>query len=146
MVSDLTLHRRAFWHRFAQMAPALDARTERGNETTRWLAVGPLPLVVAHYLGAGAVGIFVRGARGSQIGHVREFLFPHREFLAGALGRPDLRIGSKFLVQSGLRLDMADQPNWPRAIEWLEVNSALYEAALIELQSKAEPWPEADWR
>jgi hypothetical protein len=134
MVADLTLHRRAFWGFLAEAAPTLHARTVRGNETTRWLPVGPMPLVAAHYISAGAVGIFVRGARGTRIGHIREFLFPYREFLAGALGQPDLRMGSQFLIHSGLRLDMSDRDNWPRAAEWLEVNSAIYEAALTRLQ------------
>src|SRR5690606_14200143 len=61
MISDVTRQRRAFWAHFAQALPELAARMERGNETSRWLPVGPFPLVAAHYVGAGGVGIFVRG-------------------------------------------------------------------------------------
>ena len=62
MVADITLHRRAFWVFFGEQLPELAARTVRGNETTRWLPVGPVPLVAAHYISAGAAGLFVRGA------------------------------------------------------------------------------------
>jgi hypothetical protein len=136
MVSDLTLHRRAFWMLFAERSPALHARTLRGNETTRWLAVGSMPLIVAHYIAGGGVGIFVRGARGTRIGLVREYLFPHRDFLAQALGRPELRLGSTFLLNDRLRIDTFDKANWPRAIDWLAVRSAVYEQALARLQRR----------
>ena len=76
------LHRRAFWAYFAERMPALFARTERGNEHSRWLTVGHMPLIAALYLTNRSVGLFVRGPRRTRIGHVREFLFPYREVLA----------------------------------------------------------------
>jgi hypothetical protein len=136
MVSDLTLHRRAFWKFFAEQLPALNARTERGNESSRWLAVGPIPLVAAHYVATGGVGIFVRGGWGARSGLVREYLFPHREFLAAALDRPNLRLGENFLLGSSLRADMLDEANWPRAIAWFAEQSPLYERALAALQRR----------
>jgi hypothetical protein len=136
MASDLTLFRRAFWAFFAEAAPALHARTERGNESSRWLAVGNMPLVIVHYLSAGGVGIFVRGARGTRIGHVREYLFPQREFLAEALGREDLRLGTAFLLESRLKRPMRDEANWPAAAAWLAGRSPLYERALARVQGR----------
>jgi hypothetical protein len=136
MISDLTLHRRAFWAFFCGRLPALYARTERGNETTRWLAVGGMPLIVAHYIAGRGVGIFVRGARGTRTGHVREYLFPHRDFLAEALGRPDLRLGSTFLLNDRLRIDTFDRANWGRALDWFAERSPLYERALAKLQQR----------
>ncbi len=136
MVSDLTLHRRAFWNFFADQLPALNARTERGNESSRWLAVGTLPLIAAHYVATGGVGIFVRGARGTRSGLVREYLFPHREFLAAALGGPNLRLGKNFLLGSSMRVDMLDESNWSRAIAWFAEQSPLYERALADLHRR----------
>ena len=136
MVSDLTQHRRAFWAYFAEQLPELYARTERGNETTRWLTVGRVPLIAAHYISANGVGMFVRGARGTKIGHVREYLFPHRDFLAKALRREQLRLGTNFLVGNSLRVDMQDRANWPRATNWLAEQSPLYERALKALQRR----------
>ncbi len=145
MVAEITVHRRAFWALFAERHPRLDARTERGNETTRWLSVGPIPFVVAHYIGAGAVGIFVRGARGTRIGHVRELLFPRRHELAARLGRSDLRLGTTFLLDTRLRIDMGDRENWAEAADWLADRSTVYEAALSEPAGlrptdDPEPW------
>jgi hypothetical protein len=134
MVSDLHLHRRAFWTFFAEALPGLNARTSRGNETTRWLAVGPRPLIVAHYIAATNVGIFVRGARGTRIGHVRELLFPYRGLLAEALTEPGLRLGETFLLNTRLRLPTEDKATWPRAMAWFAHQSPLYEAALAALQ------------
>jgi len=134
MVSDLNLHRRAFWAFFAEQLPALHARTERGNEHSRWLAVGPMPLIAAHYVANGSVGIFVRGARGTRPGHVRQLLFPQRELLVETLGRPDLRLGENFLLGHSLRVDMHDRTNWPGAINWFAEQSPLYERALAALQ------------
>jgi len=134
MVSDLNLHRRAFWDFFAGRLPELSARTERGNESSRWLAVGVMPLIEVHYVSAKSVGIFVRGARGTKIGHVREYLFPHREFLAKALDRQDLRLGENFLLGDRLRGDMQDKANWPHAVEWFAERSPVYEQALESLQ------------
>lgn len=137
-VSELTGRRRAFWAAFAQALPALAGRTVRGNETTRWLAVGHVPLVAAHYVGAGAVGIFVRGARGTRIGHVREILFPHRELIARHLG-PKVRLGTAFLVGTRLGIDMSEEANWPRALQWLAEASPRYEALLREVQALPSP-------
>ena len=118
MISDLTQHRRAFWRYFVESLPTLAERTVRGNESSRWLAVGPRPLIIAHYIATGSVGLFVRGAARERIGHVREYLFPHRRFLAESLGKPDLRLGSTFLVPDICRLDMNDRASWPQAIDW----------------------------
>lgn len=134
MVSELTQHRRAFWAAFAEALPRLAGRTVRGDETTRWLAVGHVPLIAAHYVGAGAVGMFVRGARGTRIGHVREMLFPHRELIARHLG-PKMRLGTTFLVETRLRIDMGERANWPRALEWLAETSPRYKALLREVQA-----------
>lgn len=136
MVSDLNLHRRAFWAFLAETLPDLNARTVRGNETTRWLAVGPKPLLVAHYIAATNVGIFVRGARGTRIGHIRELLFPYRGLFAEALGEPDLRLGETFLLNTRLKLPTADKASWPKAMEWFANQSPLYESALRTLQRR----------
>lgn len=133
MVSDVTAHRRAFWSYFAEALPQLEACTVRGNETSRWLPVGPFPLIVAHYVGAGAVGIFVRGGRGSRIGHVRELLFPHRELIAELLG-PKVRLGNQYLIETRLRVDLQDRANWPAAVAWFEARSPLYQRLLAEIQ------------
>jgi hypothetical protein len=135
MVSDLNLHRRAFWAFFAEALPGLNARTSRGNETTRWLAVGPRPLIVAHYIAATNVGIFVRGARGTRIGHLRELLFPYRGLLAEALAEPGLQLGETFLLNTRLRLSTQDKTSWPRAMAWFAHQSPRYEAALATLQA-----------
>jgi hypothetical protein len=87
MVSEITAHRRAFFAFLAKELPALNARMEHGNEHSRWLAVGPMPLIAVHYVANGGVGLFKRGARRTRSGLIREYLFPHREFLAAALRR-----------------------------------------------------------
>ncbi|MGD9915854.1 MAG: hypothetical protein AB7S80_17385 [Rhizobiaceae bacterium] len=134
MVSDLYRHRRAFWAALADAAPALASRTDYATEHSRWLAVGPMPLVIAHYIANGSAGIFVRGARRVRTPLIREFLFPHRAFLAQALGRPDLKLGTSFPLSGGVRTDMRDEANWPRAIDWFVEQSPVYERALIALQ------------
>ena len=136
MVSDLNLHRRSFWTFFAEHLPELNARTERGNESSRWLTVGVTPLVAVHYVSTQSVGIFVRGARGTRIGHIRERLFPHRDFLATALDRPNLRLGENFLLGDRLKGAMLDSVNWPRAIDWFAERSPAYERALKALQRR----------
>jgi hypothetical protein len=136
MISDLYRHRRAFWACFAGQAPELHARTEYATEHSRWLAVGPRPLIVAHYIANGSAGIFVRGARGVRTAIIREFLFPHREFLAQALGRPDMKLGTYFPLSGGVRADMQDEANWPRAIAWFVDQSPVYERALEALQRR----------
>lgn len=142
MVSDITWHRRAFWQFFAERLPELSARMVRGNEHSRWLAVGHRPLIVAHYVANGGVGLFVRGPARERIGHVRDYLLPHRRFLAGRLGKPDLRLGSTFLLPESLRIDMAARGNWPCATDWFARRSPVYEATLAGLQLRAEPWPD----
>lgn len=134
MVSDLNQHRRAFWAFFAEQAPVLYARTERGNEHSRWLAVGRMPLIAALYLTNRSVGLFVRGARRTRIGHIREFLFPCREVLARELREPELKLGETFLLNTRLRLDMHDRDNWPAAADWLARRTPLYERALTAVQ------------
>ena len=136
MVSDLNLHRRAFWAFFAERLPELNARTERGNESSRWLAVGPTPLIAVHYISTQSVGIFVRGARGTRVGHIRERLFPHREFLATALDRQHLRLGENFLLGDRLKGAMLDDASWPHAIDWFAERSPAYERALKALQRR----------
>jgi hypothetical protein len=136
MVAEVTARQRAFFDRFAETFPALSARMTRGNESTRWLSVGPRPYVVAHFYANSAAGIFVRGVRGVRTAVIREELFPHREFMAGALGRPDLKLGTYFLLAGGHRADMLDRSNWQAAIEWLGRNSPLYERMLIDLQQR----------
>lgn len=142
MVSEITAHRRAFWAHFAEALPDLAVRLARGNEHSRWLAVGPRPLILAHYVANGGVGLFVRGAARERIGPVRDFLFPHRSFLAERLGRPNIRLGTTFLLHGALRIDMADRVNWPAAAGWFSRHSPLYEAALRDLQARSEPWPD----
>jgi hypothetical protein len=142
MISDLTQHRRAFWRYFVESVPTLAERTVRGNESSRWLAVGPRPLIIAHYIATGSVGLFVRGAARERIGHVREYLFPHRRFLAESLGKPDLRLGRTFLVPDICRLDMNDRANWPQAIDWFSEHSSRYEGVFAALQTMPEPWPD----
>ena len=133
-ISDLNLQRRAFWAYFAEALPDLFARTERGNESSRWLAVGPSPLIVAHYVSATGVGVFVRGERGTKIGLVRESLFPHRRLLSEMLGREDIRLGGIFLLGDRFRCDMAQAGNWAAAVRWFAEKSPLYERALYRLQ------------
>ena len=142
MISDLTQHRRSFWRYFAENLPALAARTVRGNESSRWLAAGPRPLIIAHYIAAESVGLFVRGAARERIGHVREYLFPHRRFLAKSLGRPELRLGSTFLLPDICRLDMNDRARWAQAIDWFAAHSPRYEAIFTALQTMQERWPD----
>ena len=100
----------------------------------RWLAVGRMPLIAALYLTNRSVGLFVRGARRTRIGHVREFLFPYREVLAKELREPELRLGENFLLNTRLRLDMHDRDNWPPAADWLARQTPLYERALKAVQ------------
>jgi hypothetical protein len=114
MVSEITAHRRAFFAFLAEELPALDARMTRGNEHSRWLAVGPMPLIAVHYVANGGVGLFKRGARRTRSGLIREYLFPHREFLAAALRRSITRLPENFLLGTSLRIDMLDRANWPR--------------------------------
>jgi hypothetical protein len=143
MISELNQHRRDFWAHFAGAEPSLYARTTRGNEHSRWLAVGAGGLIVALYLTNRSVGVFVRGERGSHIGHVRERLFSYRERLAQALRQPDIKLGDRFLLNTGLRLDMHDHANWPRASNWLAINAPFYQAALhCLLTSPAHPFEE----
>ena len=142
MISDLTQHRREFWRYFAARLPALDSRMTRGNEHSRWLAVGHRPLVIAHYVANRSVGLFIRGPARERIGGVREYLFPHRRFLAQRLAKPDLRLGNSFLVPAIHRLDMTDRENWAQATDWFAVHSPIYEAAFTELQDRNEPWPD----
>lgn len=136
MISDLYQHRRAFWAYFAEQLPTFHARTEYGTEHSRWLTVGVTPLIVAHYVANNGVGLFVRGARGVRTGLIREILFPHREFLARALGRPNLKLGRNFLLGSSLRTDMHDRANWPDAAAWFAQQSPIYERALEMLQRR----------
>jgi hypothetical protein len=142
MISDLTRHRRDFWQYFDLNLPALARRTVRGNETSRWLSVGQRPLIVAHYIAARSVGLFVRGVARERIGHVREYLFAHRTFLAASLDKPNLRLGSTFLVPDICRLDMDDRDNWPAAIEWFAEHSPRYELVFTALQKRREDWPD----
>jgi hypothetical protein len=134
-MSDLNRLRRRFWAFAATTEPALFARMEYGNESSRWLAVGRLPLVVAHYFSTRGVGIFVRGPRRTRIGHVRELLFPNRHVLSKALGRHDIRLGESFLLHDRLRCDMTARANWPEAAGWLAAKSRLYEKALCRVQA-----------
>lgn len=134
-MSDLNRLRRSFWAVATTVEPAFFARMEYGNESSRWLAVGPLPFVVAHYFSTRGVGVFVRGPRRTRIGHVREFLFPHRHLLSKALGRHDIRLGESFLLHDRLRCDMTARPNWPKAAGWLAAKSWLYEEALCRVQA-----------
>lgn len=136
MVSEATARQRAFFDLFAQRLPDLHARCARGNESTRWLPVGPRPYVVAHYFASRGAGIFVRGARGVRTAIIREELFPHREFLATALQWPDLKLGNAFPLARAHRADMLDPANWPAAIDWLGRMSPVYERALIALQRR----------
>lgn len=133
-ISDLSRLRRSFWTVAATLEPALFARTGRGNESSRWLPVGPLPLVVVLYFSIRGVGVFVRGARRTRIGHIREFLFPHRRLLSKMLARQDIRLGGTFLLHDRLRCDMTARENWPEAVGWLTVRSQLYEKALRRAQ------------
>jgi hypothetical protein len=133
-ISELNRLRRAFWEFSAAREPVFFARMERGNESSRWLAVGVLPLVVVHYFSVKGVGIFVRGARRTKIGHAREFLFPHRRLLSDVLERHDIRLGGTFLLHDRLRYDMTRRENWPAAVGWLATKSPLYETALRRVQ------------
>lgn len=144
MISDLYRHRRAFWQFFAGHAPELHARTEYATEHSRWLAVGPMPLVIALYVANRGVGLFVRGARRTRIGHVREFLFPWRELLASELREPELRLGGSFLLDTRLRADMQERDNWPAAADWLARRTPSYERALAAVQRRRQPWPDMD--
>lgn len=136
MLSDTTQRQRGFWALFAETLPELSARMVRGNESTRWLVVGHRPLVAAHFYSNNAAGIFVRGARGTRIGHIREDLFPHREFFAKALGQPDLKLGTNFLLATRFRADMNERANWPAAITWFKQQSPRYEKMLTALQRR----------
>ncbi len=136
MVSETTARQRAFFDLFAEMQPALADRCVRGNESTRWLPVGPRPYVVAHFFSNRGAGIFVRGGRGVRTAIIREELFPHREFLAGALAWPDLKLGKAFPLARAYRADMLDRAHWPGAVEWLGRMSPLYERGLIQLQRR----------
>lgn len=138
MVSETTAHRRAFWLYLADRMPALAARMTRGNEHSRWLAVGPRPLVLAHFIAGGAVGLFVRGAAREPVGPVRDFLLPHREMLTRLLGHANL--GTTFLLADSVRLDMNDRANWPEAADWFGDRSPVYESALAAIQQVHGNW------
>jgi hypothetical protein len=140
-ISDLNRLRRSFWAFAAMTEPALFASTVRGNESSRWLPVGPLPLIAVHYFSIRGVGIFVRGARRTKIGHVREFLFPHRRLLSEMLGRSDIRLGESFLLHSRLQCDMTERGNWPAAMRWCAAKSRLYERALRRAQESGGIFP-----
>ena len=84
MISAQTQHRRDFWQAFGDGLPELSARMVRGNEHSRWLTVGHRPLVIAHYVANGSVGLFVSlGIRNasSAIGWA-SLLLPFFTFLA----------------------------------------------------------------
>lgn len=142
MVSEITQHRRDFWHHFAQRLPKLDACMVRGNEHSRWLAVGHRPLIIAHYVANGGVGMFVRGQSGERTWRIREFLFPHREFLAERLAQPNLKLGNMLLLPRSTRLDMLDRENWNVACCRFAENSPVYQAILTDLQSNRFDLPE----
>lgn len=134
MVSELTQHRRDFWRHFAERLPDLHRRTVRGNEHSRWLVVGHRPLVIAHYVANRGVGLFVRGLSGEKTWQVRDYLFPHRAFLAARFTEPGLKLGTMFLMPRSVRLNMTDRATWPAATEWFGRQSPFYEAVFAELQ------------
>lgn len=128
-----TQFRRSFFEALAQRLPELGRRLERGNESSRWLSVTSRPIIVAHYLSADSVGIFVRAERGAGIQSVKPFLQPRAAWLAQQLETEFERKNSKELLWRRIMLDMADKTNWPMAIAWFAEWSPKYEAALKRL-------------
>lgn len=142
MISDLYRQRRAFWALFAATAPGLWARTVYGSEHTRWLSVGHRPLVIALFVANRGVGLFVRGPAREPVADTKQYLAPHRHFLAERLGNSGLKLGSMFLVPRSIRTDMTDRDNWPAAIDWFGDNTPVYERVFTDLQSQPQEWPD----
>lgn len=142
MISDLNQHRRDFWRFFAEHLPNLHGRMVRGNEHSRWLFVGHRPLVIAHYIANRGVGMFLRGPAREPVHETRNYLVPHRSFLAERLDKPDIKLGSMFLLPHSLRIDMTDRAAWNSAVLWFAQNSPAYERIFTDLQASPEPWPD----
>jgi hypothetical protein len=126
----VTRFRRRFFGAFEAALPNLAARLERGNESSRWLSVAAQPIIIAHYVSAGSVGIFVRAERGAPVEAIRPLLRPKAEQLARELETAFERKGIRELLWRRISLEMGDEANWPLAFDWFAEWSPRYEVAL----------------
>lgn len=134
-MSDRGEFRRAFWSAYLTRHPEAEALgIDQGAGSSKWLEVDPSEnLIVSVWVGKSKVGIFLRGPRGSDGSDIAPRLEPHTEELAARLGiRIGRTTGLSFFSRE-LRIDMTDEANWPRAIDWLHETSQLYLATLREL-------------
>jgi hypothetical protein len=111
----------------------------KGNWSSRWRPLPDLGLNVALWVGADAVGVFLRGRRGEKIGAVSRRLAAHRTALEEAF-RMEWREPSSFdgVFSHSVRGTLADRDNWPWMAEWLRKHANDWQERTIEALEGAE--------
>jgi hypothetical protein len=140
--SEVTAFRREFWTAYRARFPG--AGVEIGGTSSVWLPVDPNGIInVSLWVGKTRVGIFVRGARGSDGSEVADLLAPIREDLEEKLGAKYVRTtGASYLFSSTMTVDMTDHTKWQAAIDWMHETATNYlntlRQALPELAASEE--------
>jgi hypothetical protein len=110
--------RRAFWERYAQIHPAIQADAVAGGGVARWRAIGDTGIMVSRYKAKDKVGLFLRGGRGVDGHAILPLLTPHQAALEAALGVELGEPGYPFDKWGPTVSD--DSASWDAAIDWLE--------------------------
>ena len=121
-LSDVGKRRLAFWTHLAERHP--DLGTARAATSSVWLPLaGGYALVL--YKAVERVGLFVRGARGTDSEAARLELAEHMTQFPGRLGvEPD-----GFDLSEAFAIDTLDEENWDRATDWLAERAVVWQAS-----------------
>ena len=123
--SELAAFRREFWTEYRGRFP--DAGVGIGGTSSVWLPVDPNGTInISLWVGKTKIGVFVRGARGSDGGEVAALLEPCRENLELMLGAQYGRTTGPSFFDSTKTVDMTDHTKWPEAIEWMHETATNY--------------------
>jgi hypothetical protein len=128
--------RQKFWERYVIKFP--HAANDRGGGragSSRWRVVPESDLIVARWVTASEVGIFIRGERGVQTPSVYEELSKDVDFLHQKIGVPIGR-NPKSPFNDRIKLEISDEIGSDQAIEWLESKTKIYVDALIEYEDQ----------
>ncbi|MFO0349106.1 MAG: hypothetical protein ACK51S_04135 [Alphaproteobacteria bacterium] len=122
--------RRQFWLEFVKAHPSEGGEETATAGSSRWQPVPGTSLVVAQYLAAGEVGVFVRGGKGTAAEDVQSLLLPHRQRLEAGLGAP---MGAEpYFFSSKATGQTADQSAWQGLAKWLHEQTRRYVSLLQE--------------
>jgi hypothetical protein len=130
-VKSITAWRQDFWMHLISRHPIEETYAKATRNSSHWRELPYCRIVIVQYLAATAVGVFIRGERGTKDEETKIRLAPFAERLSEQLGPDLVNLNEpQAFFHSCKSVNTKDQSKWDAIADWLHVRANDYQAVV----------------